>query len=52
MDSYDTTGDPVLQPAEPLLRRARALDDVVRRYRRLVANANRPDLDDDISSRP
>jgi hypothetical protein len=49
MDRYDTTRDPVVQLAEQLLRRARALDDVVRRYRRLVANANRPELDDHMS---
>jgi len=40
-------GDIVAQLAEQLLRRARALDDVLRRYRQAVANANRPDGHDD-----
>jgi len=39
-------GDAVAELAERLLRRARALDDIIGRYRRAVANANRPGNDD------
>ena len=41
-------GDAVAELAERLLRRARALDDVIGRYRQAVANAQRPDNDDDL----
>jgi len=41
-------GDPVAELAERLLRRAGALDDVIGRYRHAVANAQRPDNDDDL----
>lgn len=39
-------GDPVAQLAQRLLGRARALDDLIARYRHAVANAQRPDNDD------
>jgi|HubBroStandDraft_1064217.scaffolds.fasta_scaffold11471_2 hypothetical protein len=39
-------GDAVAELAERLLRYTRALDDILGRYRRAVANANRPGNDD------
>ncbi len=39
-------GDAVAELAERLLRRARALDDIIGRYRRAVAKANQPGNDD------
>lgn len=39
-------GDAVAELAERLLRRARALDDILGRYRTAVANGNRPGNDD------
>jgi hypothetical protein len=41
-------GDAVAELAERLLRRARALDRVIARYRRAVANAQRADSNDDL----
>lgn len=41
-------GDVVAELAERLLRRAGALDDIIGRYRQAVANAQRPDNDDDL----
>ena len=41
-------GDPLAQLAQRLLGRARALDDVIHRYRQAVANANRPDNNNDL----
>ena len=41
-------GDAVSELAEKLLRRAHALDDVIGRYRRAVASAQRTNYDDDL----
>lgn len=41
-------GDPVAELAERLLHRARALDDVIARYREAIANAHSAAVNDDL----